>query len=314
VSYVSFEYQLSSSTSEPPTGSQVRLNGSQSAATLMWVRNEASNGLDASQVLRHLGDGDLIVLQDWDDSTLNQHYFAIGPATQKVDYVEVPIAHKTGSGAGGDVPSGKIMLTLVHANPPGLPEGGTTDQVLAKASDTDYDAGWRDESTSSGGEHVPGTPYCTPEQVAALLGVPVESLPQPQTDELIALASSVLDNYICDVPEPTPGPVSYVCASLVVRQRTNPTGVNSESVAGYRVQYGSTSAMIPTEDDLVLLGPWLCYPDVPGESVGTRAYTTTTPLAGITPYWPIDWWQRDLDQLDEFTPQPEPAATRRGRP
>jgi hypothetical protein len=300
VSYVAFEYQLSSSTSEPPTGSQVRLNGSQSAATLMWVRNEASNGLDASQVLRHLGDGDLIVLQDWDDSTLNQHYFATGPATQKIDYVEVPIAHKTGSGVAGDVPSGKIMLTIVHANPPGLPEGGTTDQVLAKQSDDDYDAGWRDESTSSGGEHVPGTPYCTPEQVAALLGVPVESLPQPQTDELIAMASSVLDSYLCGVPEPVPGAVSYVCASLVVRQSSNPAGITSEAVSGYRVSYaaGATGGLVPTEGDLELLGPWLCAGA--GETTGTRAYTTTTPLAGSGACWPYDWWQRDLDQLEEF--------------
>jgi hypothetical protein len=164
------------------------------------------------------------------------------------------------------------------------------------AFDTGYSSGFGTEPTST--QRL----YCTPEQVAALLGVPVESLDADRVNVLIEMASGVLDLYVCDVPEPTPGPVSYVAASMVARQATNPSAVTSEAVAGYRVQYAAaaSSGMVPTEDDLALLGPWLCTG--PGYTTGTRAYTTLTPSAMHSPTWPYDWWQRDLDSIEELTP------------
>ena len=143
-----------------------------------------------------------------------------------------------------------------------------------------------------------GLQWCSIEDVAALLGVPVESLDPARTTTLIELATGVLSGLLCEVPTPVPDSVRYVTASMTTRQMANPQAVASEQVAGYRVQYASAASagLMPTEAELRLVSEWLCVN--PGATVGQRAYTSALRLP-TAPGWPWDWWQRDLDQLDE---------------
>ena len=130
---------------------------------------------------------------------------------------------------------------------------------------------------------------CTTADVEALSGAPVTEADQPRVDRLIEMASALVGNVTGELPDPVPAEVAMVTANLVVRQMANPTGLVSEGIAGYSAAYGAGMAL--TDADLAALGPWL-RPDLAGKGV------VSVPLTRTSAWWPYDWWQRDLDNLD----------------
>lgn len=91
-----FEFSFSSSTVEPPTGSQIRLNTTDpAAATKAWIRNITGPGEDVYWLLINITPGDVIYLQDYDDHSKGVVYTTTGPPIDKTTYVELPVTVKT---------------------------------------------------------------------------------------------------------------------------------------------------------------------------------------------------------------------------
>lgn len=87
-----FEYQFSTTTSEPPTGSQVRLDSADAAAaTKLWARYTTTPGEDVYRMLIGIDVDDELYLQDWDDHTRFAHWRVTAPAIDKGDYVELAV-------------------------------------------------------------------------------------------------------------------------------------------------------------------------------------------------------------------------------
>lgn len=89
---VSLQYQFSASTTEPPTGSQLRLDAEPPLATRMWARTSTVDGADATAVLSLVAAGSRLYLQDLDDSTRFARYKTTGAPVDKTDYFELPLA------------------------------------------------------------------------------------------------------------------------------------------------------------------------------------------------------------------------------
>jgi hypothetical protein len=92
VAILTYSYQWSSSTTEPPTGSQIRgdadiLTGIQK----LWVRYLTTDGADAFFALMASAAGWTLWLQDKDDHTRGARYVQTGPPIDKGGYVELPV-------------------------------------------------------------------------------------------------------------------------------------------------------------------------------------------------------------------------------
>ena len=71
---------FATATSEPPTGTTVRLNNAtQSSATKVWVTNQTYDGIDVVNFLTLVAVGDRLTIQDRDDPTRIQRYDVTSP-------------------------------------------------------------------------------------------------------------------------------------------------------------------------------------------------------------------------------------------
>ena len=138
-SHVTFAYNTT--TTEPPSGSQVRLNNAdQLLATRMWVSQETVDGLDISIGLAKILSGHQIYIQDRNDASKWAKYTVTTTGVDDGTYYDFAVVYHSGPGG---IPSGQIELQAVIPGAAGsIPTGGTTGQVLAKNSATDYDVEW----------------------------------------------------------------------------------------------------------------------------------------------------------------------------
>jgi hypothetical protein len=108
---VGFEYQFSSTTTEPPTGSQVRLdNADASLATKLWARNMTTPGADVHALLVALDVDSAIYVQDFDDHSRFLRFRLSGEPIDKTDYVELPVEWIS---SGAPLTTQKIGLVVV---------------------------------------------------------------------------------------------------------------------------------------------------------------------------------------------------------
>lgn len=89
---LTYTYQWSSATDEPPTGSQIRgdadvLTGIQK----LWVRYLTVDGVDAYFALMASAAGWVLWLQDKDDHLRGARYIQTGPPIDKGGYIELPV-------------------------------------------------------------------------------------------------------------------------------------------------------------------------------------------------------------------------------
>src|SRR5262245_17678735 len=105
-----FEFQFSTLTTAPPTGSQIRLNNASMAlVTLMWVRDTTTPGEDVFQFLARLPVGSSLYLQDYNDHSLYAAFRSTGNGVDRGGYVELPVSYvATGSPLVGQ----KILLAV----------------------------------------------------------------------------------------------------------------------------------------------------------------------------------------------------------
>lgn len=95
-----FAYQFSTSTAEPPTGSQVRFDAAApyDAVARLWVRNETNDGRDVSILWTNLVLGSALLVQDRNESARYVTFRATGAPIAKSGYFEIPVALNESSG------------------------------------------------------------------------------------------------------------------------------------------------------------------------------------------------------------------------
>ena len=133
-------FSYNTTTSEPPTGNQLRLNSTtQSAATRLWISQTTVDGLDVSIGLARILTGHQIYIQDRDDAS---HWIKYNVTADGVDdgtYYDFAVSYHSGPGA---IPAGQVEAQMVAPGTVGVPPGGTTGQALTKDTSTDYDVSW----------------------------------------------------------------------------------------------------------------------------------------------------------------------------
>ena len=147
----SYEYQFSSTTAEPPTGSQLRSNNADPVlATKLWIRNVDNPGEDVHTGLTLWPAGTVVYVQDYDDHTRYTAYKLVSAPVDKVDYVELPVAW---------LKSGLPLLTqkiaVVFATPTATPAPSPTG--VAYATVAELAAALRIKVTA---ENTPGLQRC----------------------------------------------------------------------------------------------------------------------------------------------------------
>ena len=106
------EYQFSSTTTEPPTGSQLRYNAAPaSAATRIWVRDTTTPGADMHNLLMDIASTGIVYVQDYDDHTRYDLFLMAGGPVSKAGYVELPVAYYQ---SGQPLLTQKILLVTVE--------------------------------------------------------------------------------------------------------------------------------------------------------------------------------------------------------
>src|SRR5262245_42528219 len=113
--YYLFTYN--STTTEPPTGSQLRLNAgfNYSTVTKIWVRTLTSDGFDVYYSLVTIPSTEIIYIQDKNDHTRVVKFVMAGAPIDKTTYVELPVAFQSTSGVtlanGQDVVLARVAST-----------------------------------------------------------------------------------------------------------------------------------------------------------------------------------------------------------
>jgi hypothetical protein len=103
-----FPFMLSSTATEPPTGSQVRGNNATfTSSTKLWIMEVTVDGLDVSVGLGRIKAGFQIYIQDYDASAVYAVFNATSDAIDKGTYWEVNVALASSAGT---IPAGKIAL------------------------------------------------------------------------------------------------------------------------------------------------------------------------------------------------------------
>ena len=129
-----------STTTEPPTGNQIRLNNAnQFAATRMWISETSVDGMDISVGLARITVGHQIYMQDFDDASKWVKYTVAVDSLDKGGYWQIDVVYHSGPGG---VPFQKIELQPIAPGTVGVPPGGATGQTLVKGSGSDYDVEW----------------------------------------------------------------------------------------------------------------------------------------------------------------------------
>jgi hypothetical protein len=90
-SFTTFEYMFSSTTFQPPTGSEVRFNNSVATlVTALYVMNVSAIGRDNSNAFTLVDAGNRFFVQDKDDATKWVSFDATGPGIAHSNYYEFP--------------------------------------------------------------------------------------------------------------------------------------------------------------------------------------------------------------------------------
>lgn len=119
------EWMYSVTITEPPTGSEIRLNNAnQTLATKMWVKSTTADGIDMSAILGLLTSAFRLYFQDKDDASRYQRYQVTGNSIPKTGYTEIPISWLNGGVA---VPAQRVVLAFITDPIPG-PTGPTGPQ------------------------------------------------------------------------------------------------------------------------------------------------------------------------------------------
>lgn len=127
-----------------------------------------------------------------------------------------------------------------------------------------------------------------------------DDLPPEDAEEIVALARLVLEAALYPnvlPPDPLPAPLELALAIVANRiwklSETEGAGalpVISESIGSYSYRLatpgGAEATLILSDAILGLIEPWLPV----GAGGAYELHTGRTPLG-----WPLDWWQRDLD-------------------
>ena len=114
----SWPFSYSNTTSEPPTGSQIRFDSVDPAlVTKLWVRTFTSDNRDVKNLLLGILAGASLYLQDRDTSAQYLVVQTIGAAVDKGAYVELPVAFVQGVMLSG----GTDMYAPVTIGTPSLP-------------------------------------------------------------------------------------------------------------------------------------------------------------------------------------------------
>jgi hypothetical protein len=94
-------YDWNSTTSPPPTSSQLRLDAPApyTAVTTLWARLITSDGIDATRLLLAIQPETRLIVQDRNDSALYVDLATTGPAMDQGGYVAIPVAWRANGGA-----------------------------------------------------------------------------------------------------------------------------------------------------------------------------------------------------------------------
>jgi len=169
---------------------------------------------------------------------------------------------------------------LVYQSPPaiaknGLPAGGTTDQILAKASNDDYDTKWEDAPSGGGGG---GTGTVTHTGGALTADLPVfgagtddikVGTKSGSTNEVMSASGSFTSGHL--IKSDASG--NAVDAGGVLP--ASEAGASHNFLTAYDATTGAFSKAQPTESDVVNLTT-----DLAGKVPTTRTISTTSPLTG----------------------------------
>ena len=139
-------FSYNTTTTEPPTGNQLRLNNTTfTAATRLWVSQTTVDGLDISIGLARILTGHQIYFQDRDNAAAWVKYNVTADGVDDGTYYDFAVSYHSGPGG---IPAGQVEFQAVAPGTVGVPPGGTAGQVLAKTSATDYAVGWTDAAQS----------------------------------------------------------------------------------------------------------------------------------------------------------------------
>ena len=139
----------------------------------------------------------------------------------------------------------------------------------------------------------PSSPVIVPpDELVTLLGLTPE-----EADRVSGLVQITIEAYVWPgvIPDPVPPPVHAVGLALAARfsgaALTKGGAVLGETVGSYSYRLASPL----TFDSVVLVLGELADALAPWAPRHSGAYTLDT--AGGFGTWPVDWWQRDLDNL-----------------
>lgn len=103
-----FPFQYSTTTTEPPTGAQIRGNNATfTSSTKLWIMETTTDGLDVTVGLGRIKAGFQVYVQDYSSSARYALFSVISDAIDKGAYWEVGVALVASAGT---IPGGKIAL------------------------------------------------------------------------------------------------------------------------------------------------------------------------------------------------------------
>jgi len=128
-----FPFMLSTTATEPPTGSQIRGNNATfTSSTKLWIMETTVDGLDVSVGLGRIKAGFQVYVQDYDAAAVYATFNVTADAIDKGTYWEVGVSV---AASAGTIPAGKIALqTLSSAQAGNLFSTTTTAKGLAPGS------------------------------------------------------------------------------------------------------------------------------------------------------------------------------------
>jgi hypothetical protein len=274
-----FEYQFSTTTTAPPTGSQVRLDNADPAlATKLWVRNVTTPGEDVHPLLVSFPVGSRFWLQDYDDHTKFAAFQLTAAPVDMADYVELPVSSL---GVGAPLLGQKVALDVVEpaAAPPG-PSPGPSEPLPPLATPADLAAlgvtgdpddlnrlldaasaaarawcGWSISAQTA--VDLPGryagkvvtlpTLWLTALHTVTVDGTAEGSLPGWLESGLLQLQVNAWAKVVANVDhgyDPIPADVSMAVAGMVSRVQSAPAGVSSERVGMWSVSYAAAALTV----------------------------------------------------------------------
>jgi hypothetical protein len=128
-----FPFMLSTTATEPPTGSQIRGNNATfTSSTKLWIMETTVDGLDVSVGLGRIKAGFQVYVQDYDNAAVFAIFNVTADSTDSGTYREVTVAL---SSSAGTIPAGKVALqTLSSAQAGNLFSTTTSAKGLAPGS------------------------------------------------------------------------------------------------------------------------------------------------------------------------------------